>query len=310
VESDGLSPADAYESKWFGSDQGEPKSLDSGENFIVGMTGTADRLVRSIGLYVVDTFGRRLGASTFRMPEWELPREPVPVSVIDPRDVENFHDVAQDGGVLVGLRVSQGKDFGGAVQALQPIYQVADQYQLGLWCGMPSGMERVLLAKPGYVIGRVNVRAGLVVDAIQVQFIQVRGGRLNAGDVYDSEWVGGEGGDVSDVSSEPSLIVGLSGKSERSIESLVYYTVPARAKRSPPRPDRPADDATAEPEKLRVWTSANGKHTVSATFVRIDGEQVILKNSQDKEIKVPLKSLSTADQNFVKGRQLRDARNK
>jgi SLA1 homology domain 1, SHD1 len=310
VESNLLSPADAYESKWFGRDQGEPKSLGSGGNFFVGITGSADRAVRSLGLYVVDTFGRRLGAATIKMPGWDMPREPVPVAVTDPRDDETFRDFAQNGGVLVGMRVSQGKDFGGTVQALQPIYQVADQYQLGQWCGTPGDVERVLLAKPEYVIGRINVRAGLVVDAIQVQFIQVRRGRLNPGNVYESEWVGGDGGSLRDVPSEPSLIVGLSGKSERSIESLVYYTAPARAKRSPPRPDRRTDDPTAEPEELRVWTSANGKHTVSATFMRIDGEQVVLKNSKDKEIMVPLKSLSTADQNFVKGRKLRDAKNR
>lgn len=53
--------------------------------------------------------------------------------------------------------------------------------------------------------------------------------------------------------------------------------------------------ATARAE-MRTWSDASGKFNVEAEFVAIDGEKVILRNADGKEIKVPLDKLSEEDQ--------------
>lgn len=49
----------------------------------------------------------------------------------------------------------------------------------------------------------------------------------------------------------------------------------------------------------RTWKSSNGKFTVVATLIGVDGDQVRLK-TKEKEIKVPLEMLSEADQEYLK----------
>lgn len=55
----------------------------------------------------------------------------------------------------------------------------------------------------------------------------------------------------------------------------------------------------------RTWTNDKGKE-VEATFVRIDGENVILRRAKDgKELPVPLAKLSRSDQAFAKAEKMR-----
>lgn len=56
---------------------------------------------------------------------------------------------------------------------------------------------------------------------------------------------------------------------------------------------------------VRTWTSADGKYTVSAVFMALDGRDVVLKRVQSSYITVPLDSFSRADQLWLsnEGRQ-------
>lgn len=60
-----------------------------------------------------------------------------------------------------------------------------------------------------------------------------------------------------------------------------------------------AQDA-AKPGEKRTWTDATGKFKIEATFVKQDGDQVELKRTDGKTVKLPFAKLSAADQDFVK----------
>ena len=62
----------------------------------------------------------------------------------------------------------------------------------------------------------------------------------------------------------------------------------------------PSESPTAEVQP-RTWKSNNGKFSVEATLIGVDGDQVRLK-TKEKEIKVPLQMLSEADQQYLKSK--------
>lgn len=59
----------------------------------------------------------------------------------------------------------------------------------------------------------------------------------------------------------------------------------------------------ASAQESRTWKDATGKFEIKATYVRVDGENVILKKEDGTNIKVPLKKLSPIDQGYVEGRR-------
>ena len=66
-----------------------------------------------------------------------------------------------------------------------------------------------------------------------------------------------------------------------------------------------AQDIT-KPE-LRTWKDSTGQFNIQATFVRVNGDLVVLQGIDKKEISLPLTKLSTADQQYVKARLTTDS---
>jgi hypothetical protein len=124
---------------------------------------------------------------------------------------EPFSDAAPEGGLLVGLRLAKGKNWGGALQAVEPVYQVGAGYQIGGRHGTPGGDEHQLVAKPGYAVGAINARAGLVLNAVQSVFYRVAGNRLDPADRYESDWVGCDGGGSFELDPKGDPITGIFG---------------------------------------------------------------------------------------------------
>lgn len=58
--------------------------------------------------------------------------------------------------------------------------------------------------------------------------------------------------------------------------------------------------AGAVDRAMRTWTDVTGTFHVEATFVRSDGDNVVLKTADGREISVPILRLSEADQAYVK----------
>jgi hypothetical protein len=254
---------------------------------------------------------RNLGARSRTRPQQELPifdyaDDSVAAVVVKSGGDVPFEDYAPAGAVLAGLHVSLGDGRRGShVQAVRPIYQLGKIYREGEWCGTPTGDEKRLLAKPGYVVGAVRVRAGLVIDAVGLTFVAVKDGQLQADDTYDSEWLGGDGG-AERPSPEPrAFIVGIVGGSRESLEGLGYF---AASKVTTPDTEKaaatPAAQATVKaPAKLRTWTSADGKFKVEAAFVGVVRGNAVLRNEAGKVVRVPLAKLSEEDRAFIRERK-------
>ena len=139
-----------------------------------------------------------------------------------------YDDLAPDGGWLVGLRLTKGTNWGGAIRAVQPIYQVGDQYHLGLRHGRKGGASRAqIIARPGYAIGKISIRAGLAMNAVQVEFQRVVGSKLDPQDNYQSKWIGCAGGSAYEpLSSDGNPIAGVSGSFFDDHFGMRIYVVP------------------------------------------------------------------------------------
>ena len=156
----------------------------------------------------------KLDKSTVSLPvlDWEL-KELVKSDLGGSELQTIYDDYAPAGGWLVGLRLTKGTNWGGAIRAIQPIYQTGDQYHLGLRHGRKGGASRVqIVARPGYAVGKISIRAGLAMNAVQVEFQRVVGSKLDPQDAYSSEWIGCPGGSAYEpLSSGGNPIAGTSG---------------------------------------------------------------------------------------------------
>ncbi len=70
---------------------------------------------------------------------------------------------------------------------------------------------------------------------------------------------------------------------------------------SKPGGTNPFATADEQSGQMRVWTDASGSFEVEAVLVRIDGNNVVLKRKDGKELSVPIDRLSKADQGVVAG---------
>src|SRR6185295_18116510 len=137
-----------------------------------------------------------------------------------------------------------------------------NKYQDGKLLGKSGGEEVLVLAKPGYAVGGVEVRAGLAFDAVRFVFMRVKGAALDSTDSYTSDWAGHDGGSATQVSGggKPSVGIFASEQSELTGMGLVLadvYTVAEPAAKKP---------AKAGGDDFRTWKSADGKFNVEAKF--------------------------------------------
>ena len=152
------------------------------------------------------------------------PEAPLPKFAIDQDDLllagrplterlNTFRDQVPEGGWLVGLRIVRSFNWNGAIQSLQPIYQVEDKYELGKLCGSPGGAAQTeVLAKPGFAIGKIEARAGLVTNAVRLTICRVTEQGLDVNDSYTTQWLGSEGGgEMAPIGGRGEIIVGLAG---------------------------------------------------------------------------------------------------
>jgi hypothetical protein len=157
---------------------------------------------------------RRPAPIPLAVPYDETRTSDVPEPDGNPR--EAFRDVAPRGGVLVGVRVGYTEQFGGdKVGAIQPLYQVGGGYIPGRRFGAVGVRGGVtVMARPGYAVGSINLRQGLIVDAFQLVFQRVEEGRLVPDDSYTSDWIGDPGGGASTASGQGRPVVGLHGRAD------------------------------------------------------------------------------------------------
>jgi hypothetical protein len=111
-------------------------------------------------------------------------------------------------------------DYGGhiAIRSIRGLYRsgVAGEVR-----GHPNGKVKDVLAKDGYAVGGIVVRAGDRVDGFKVVFMRLRGNALDTQDWYESPWLGGPGGDAPmPLACNGRLVVGLLGRSGAEIDAI------------------------------------------------------------------------------------------
>jgi len=202
-----LDPKDAYESDWCGNNPHiVAGKIDGGGAPVVGFTGRADeKNLLALG-------------PVFKGEEAGLGPVPPPGSkatqILGGGGDPEFQDVAPKGGLLVGLEVGLGKFFNNdVVRAVRPVFRVGDRDEPGTQRGTELDRVVKVIAKPGYAVGAVTIKAGLTVDGLSVTFMKVTGGKLDPNDSYESEWVGGYGGGGPvKLAGDGSLVIGIVGK--------------------------------------------------------------------------------------------------
>ncbi len=125
-----------------------------------------------------------------------------------------FRDIAPEGGLLVGFEVGLGKFVNNDVmKAVRPIYRIGDKDTPGQQFGTETKNLVTVLAKPGYAVGAITVKAGLGIDGLSITFMKVVDGKLDSKDNYESDWVGGMGGGrPTKIGGDGTPVVGIIGK--------------------------------------------------------------------------------------------------
>jgi hypothetical protein len=126
-----------------------------------------------------------------------------------------FKDAAPQGGVLIGMDVGLGKFANlDLAMAVQPIYQTPNGEARGRKFGTDFSNIVSVKAKPGYAVGAINVKAGLLVNGFEIKFMRIKGNALDPNDFYMSNWIGDKTGGSGPtlLGGDGKLIVGIVGK--------------------------------------------------------------------------------------------------
>ena len=160
-------------------------------------------------------------------PKHEIPVAPVePVAEdLGPKEAQTpiagatsdptFKDQTLAGGVLIGFDVGLGQAFGvELVRAVQPRYRTPNGEVMGRRFGTDFTKTISVKAKPGYAVGAINVKAGLVVNGFSVTFMRLKGNALDPADSYRSAWIGDKtgGSGPTVLGGDGTLILGIIGK--------------------------------------------------------------------------------------------------
>ncbi|MFO8014023.1 MAG: hypothetical protein R6X20_12050 [Phycisphaerae bacterium] len=134
---------------------------------------------------------------------------------------DEFEDRPDGPGLLVGFRYTTGM-YGPnkIVKAVQPIFRTPAGEVNGKWRGGPSGTRERIVAREGYAVGALEGQAGARVDSLRFTFMRVRGGRLDAGDTYRSEWFGGKHAKAKRIGGSGRLVVGIHGRCGYDLDAV------------------------------------------------------------------------------------------
>jgi hypothetical protein len=126
-----------------------------------------------------------------------------------------FRDQAPPGGVLIGFDVGLAEAFGvELVRAIQPRYLTPQGEVKGRKFGTDFRKTVSVKAKPGYAVGGLNIKAGLVVNGFSVRFMRNKGDALDPADAYSSEWIGDQTGGNGPIplGGDGAPIIGIIGR--------------------------------------------------------------------------------------------------
>lgn len=142
----------------------------------------------------------------------------------DPGNAET--DIAPEGGVLVGLRIFEGKHWNGAPGAIQAIYQIEDKYVAGQPLGQPDpeGELTELFAPSGQVVGEIKFHEGIALHGIQLAYHKLADdGKLGLS-TSNSLWIGHDHGRSAELIAEQYPISGIDLIQNTGIKTFGIHT--------------------------------------------------------------------------------------
>jgi hypothetical protein len=214
-----LDPDDFYKSEWVGGPGGGGPELLAGDGTpVVGIVGK-ETPKDCTGLGLLRSGPGKTGRPNLVvMPPPRGNRQQGNETKIMGGGDAAFKDEAPPGGLLIGLEVGLGKFINNdVVHAVRPIFRTAaGEEVLGKQHGTDTSRVVRVKAKDGYAVGALTAKAGLTVDGLAVKFMRVKGGKLDPGDSYESDWIGGPGGWGPELlAGDGTPVVGIIGKENR-----------------------------------------------------------------------------------------------
>ena len=218
-----LDPTDSYESEWIGDTTGGSEKTVQGDGApVIGVSGRMNEIDLEKFELVFDKNAGSAKAPPRQneiagdggRPERGSERTGDATKILGGGSKPAFKDQAPENGLLVGLEIGLG-NFGNldVVKAIRPIYRTDDDETLGNQYGTPPKNVVVIKAKPGYAVGSMTVRSGLVVDGLSVTFMRVLVGKLDPADSYQSDWIGNRtGGSETTLKGDGTQVIGIVGK--------------------------------------------------------------------------------------------------
>jgi hypothetical protein len=135
---------------------------------------------------------------------------------------DRFREIAPVGSVLVGFNVAYVNAFGGTmIGGIQPVFRNGTAVSTGVAHGGSGRFGTSVVAKPGFAVGGIRMRTGLILNGFEVVFMRLKGDRLDPTESYTSAWLGDDkGGSPGTVSSDGKVVVGIHGRSGKEVNSL------------------------------------------------------------------------------------------
>jgi Trypsin-like peptidase domain len=105
------------------------------------------------------------------------------------RNKDEFKVIPPQGGLLIGFDVNADAD---KIVGLRPIFLTSGGQTTGRWCGVSktSTKAKHVVAKKGYAVGGVKIKAGLWLDGMSLEFMEIAADGLRSGNSYESAWLG------------------------------------------------------------------------------------------------------------------------
>jgi tetratricopeptide (TPR) repeat protein len=109
------------------------------------------------------------------------------------------------------------------IRGLQPIFLSATGASDGPGCGHCSGPSMRIVAKKGYAVAGIvakKTEGEILLHGLKIVFMRIDGSRLDPKDSYESDWLGGQGGQDIRLGSDGRPIIGIFGRAGQAIDAL------------------------------------------------------------------------------------------
>ena len=77
-----------------------------------------------------------------------------------------------------------------------------------------------LIAEPGFAVGGISTKSGLVLNCIQLTYYRVEDGKLDPTDDYRSDWIGVNSGKLEKLDGDDKPLIGVFGNASDNMHSL------------------------------------------------------------------------------------------